>query len=283
MERNREQNAADSPRIVDASALLTAAKQLAQFVRSITPRAMRRSAARVGNYLTADMQGSIAFPSIELSLKTLRSLGFEPGFCVDVGAYRGEWTQLFKSIFPDTRVLMVEPQDGKRMILQGVAAEFGESVQYENALLAATDDQPVTFHEMETGSSVFEETSPYPRVDVQKTTRTLDTLLSLRPYPPIDMLKLDVQGSELEVLKGGTRALEKAHAVLLEASLVPVNAGCPPFSEVVGFLSNCGFRLFDFCSQVRRKDGVLWQTDLLFLRTDSPYAARPELTKDNWG
>jgi hypothetical protein len=69
----------------------------------------------------------------------------------------------------------------------------------------------------------------------------------------------------------------------MEVSLVPVNSGCPLFAEVVAFLGEHGFAVFDFCSQVRRRDGVLWQTDLLFLRANSLFAPKPELTRENWG
>jgi FkbM family methyltransferase len=259
------------------------AKQLAQRIRSLMPAGLRRRVGRLGNYLTADMQGSIAFPSIELSLGTLRSLGFSPATCVDVGAYHGEWTRLFKSVFPDSRVLMVEAQDSKRDILQRVTAELGDSVRYQNALLSAREDDVVTFYEMETGSSLFEETSPYPRVAVEKRTRTLDSVLSEHLFARVDMLKLDVQGAELEVLKGAERALSQTEVLLMETSLMPVNAGSPTFAEVIEFVAARGFRLFDFCSQVRRTDGVLWQTDLLFVRSGSRVWTKPELTRENWG
>jgi hypothetical protein len=135
---------------------------------------------------------------------------------------------------------------------------------------------------METGSSVFAETSPYQRTTVQKTARSLDGILATGTHPVANFLKLDVQGYEVEVLKGASRALSQVEAVLMETSLVPINAGCPSFAEVVGFMAAAGFQLFDFCSQVRRTDGVLWQTDLLFLRRNSSFSPEPRLTHDNW-
>jgi hypothetical protein len=57
----------------------------------------------------------------------------------------------------------------------------------------------------------------------------------------------------------------------------------PTFAEVIAFLDRAGFQLFNFCSQVRRTDGVLWQTDLLFLRAGSRHAPEPRLTRENWG
>lgn len=152
-------------------------KQLARWVRSLTPPRLRRSVARVGRFLTADLSG-VDFPSIELALGTLRNLGFAPGFCVDVGAYRGEWTRMLKTLYPKTRVLMIEPQESKRPLLEAVAIEFRGEVEYRRTLLGAQDGQIVPFHEMETGSSVLGENNPYPRVTVQQTLRTLDSILS---------------------------------------------------------------------------------------------------------
>jgi FkbM family methyltransferase len=231
----------------------------------------------------AAVPGDATFPSIHRSLTVLAQLGFCPTFCVDVGAYHGEWTKMFKSVFPAARVLMVEAQESKKGILAQVSARFGQDVTTKIALLGPREGEAVVFNEMGTGSSVFEEQSPYQRSPVKKTTRTLDGLLAEEPYPPANFLKLDVQGYEIEVLKGASQVLKQADALLLEASLVPINSGCPLLGEVVAFVGRAGFRLFDFCSQVRRADGVLWQTDLLFVREGSSLCPDPRLTRENWG
>jgi FkbM family methyltransferase len=258
-------------------------RRIAYFVRSMTPDSLLRGMARAGQFLGAGLPGDATFPSIYRSLKVLSRLGFSPMSCIDVGAYHGEWTKIFKSVFPRSRVLMIEAQEGKRSVLQGVAISFDPDVTMEIALLGPTDGTSVEFHEMETGSSVFAESSPYQRRTVTRATRTLDAVMSAESRPSADFLKLDVQGYELEVLKGAARVLTQVEAVLLEVSLLAINAGCPTFAEVVAFLDRAGFELFDFCSQVRRNDGVLWQTDLLFLRRGSRFAPDARLTKDNWG
>jgi hypothetical protein len=136
---------------------------------------------------------------------------------------------------------------------------------------------------METGSSVFAEQSPIERKTVKRATSKLDSLLANGKYSSVDFLKLDVQGYELQVFEGASDALAHATAVLMEVSLVPINSGCPLIAEVIAYLNGFGFRVFDFCSQIRRQDGVLWQTDLLFLRENSPIVPSPSLTHDNWG
>jgi len=114
-------------------------------------------------------------------------------------------------------------------------------------------------------------------------TITLDTLLKKHPnFESADFLKIDVQGYELEVLKGAKRLLEKVELVLMEVSLIPVNKGCPIMSEVVQFMADYDFRVLDFCSQIRRSDGFLWQTDLLFIKNTSKFLPRTTLDKNNW-
>jgi len=98
----------------------------------------------------------------------------------------------------------------------------------------------------------------------------------------VDFIKMDVQGYELEVLRGATRAMAQAQAIYLEVSLVPINQGCPLIDEVMQFMTGRGFRLLDFCSQNRRKDGILWQTDLMFVRNGTPLVPEPVLDASNW-
>lgn len=222
------------------------------------------------------------FPSIESSLHVIRNRGFRPQLAIDIGAYHGDWTVMFKGVFPESYVVMVEAQQNKEAKLSELCRTLGPSVQFYIGLLGAKHGEMVRFSEMETGSSVLEEISPFPRAADERMIVTLDSILEFAGAP-VDFLKLDVQGYELEVLKGATKSLAAAQAVLMEASLVPINAGCPLIGDVMSFMSAAGFRLFDFCSQIRRRDGVLWQTDLLFVKEGGPLVPDARLTKENWG
>ena len=63
-----------------------------------------------------------------------------------------------------------------------VCANLGRGVTYEISLLGADDGERKRFVEMETGSSVFEESSSYKRRYVEKTLETLDSLLDDIPH-----------------------------------------------------------------------------------------------------
>jgi len=252
---------------------------LSKFLKNILPRKLRRKIYRLGRSLYVEDR----FPSIESSLDALKQWGFKPTHAIDVGAYHGEWTRMFKQRFPETAVLMVEAQSSKADKLEAVCAQLGGDVSLVSSLLGPEDGKQVEFVEMETGSSVFEEDSPYERSKVMRQQTTLDTLITQHPeFTPLDFLKLDVQGYELEVLKGAGQLLANTRIVLMEASFIPVNQGAPLIDEVIRFMSGHNFRLLDFCSQIRRKDDALWQTDLLFIHNTSALIPPATLDESNW-
>src|SRR4051794_11641288 len=51
-------------------------------------------------------------------LQNLKRAGCAPAFAIDVGAFEGSWTRECKSVWPDAKVLMVEPLPEKRSKLQ---------------------------------------------------------------------------------------------------------------------------------------------------------------------
>ena len=99
---------------------------------------------------------------------------------------------------------------------------------------------------------------------------TLDSLLSEFNLQGPLLLKLDVQGFELEVLRGSRIALDFAEFVLLEVSTLNYNRGAPLVAEVLDFMNQRGFVLFDIADLGRKSnDQVLFQMDVLFAKKDS--------------
>lgn len=256
----------------------SAMKKIMHRIREITPVGIRKRIGLMGDFLSYPN-----YPNVKATLEYLKKWGFSPLATIDVGASSGEWTKTFKAIYPSAKVLMIEAQDKMAPCLQGVCNEYPGDVFYETALLGATDGEQVQFVEAGSGSSVFEEHSSYERCYVQKSLVRLDSLLSGFPhFHKVDFLKLDVQGYELEVLKGGMQTVNSAEFVLMEASLIPINRGCPLVADVLSFMERINFRLLDFCGQYRRKDGALWQTDLLFVKKDSSFVPAASISPENW-
>jgi len=166
---------------------------------------------------------------------------------------------------------MFEAQEQKMGILEAVSRRL-KYVHSCNALLGEKDGDKRAFFTMETGSSMYEERTSVPRNKVDKMVTTLDKVLNNgEELGNHAFLKVDVQGSELEVLRGAPAVLSRCEFVLLECSVVEYNRGAPLFGEVLAAINAAGFKVYDFAGLMRLPNGVLGQMDVLFCKEDSGY------------
>lgn len=208
--------------------------------------------------------------AMEDRLSNLSSLGFAPSQIVDIGAYIGRWTEMAGSIFPSANILMLEAQENKREILSKLVEDSRGRFQMEICLLSDAE-KDVEFYEMETGSSIYSELTSVDRVTVEKQSKTLEGVLKAQGVSSVDLLKLDVQGAELDILSGAGGILETVKVIAMEVSVRPYNKGAPLFSEVISFMTALGFQCFDMCELKREKaTDFAMQLDLFFQRIDRP-------------
>jgi FkbM family methyltransferase len=199
----------------------------------------------------------------------LREQGFAPGGIIDIGAHEGDWTRMIRDIFPYPPVLMIEARQEQEAALQRVRAELSH-VKYVIALLGREPQAAVPFNVSGTGSSIFAERSDAERVLRQVPMRALDevvaeTELLGEPF----FLKLDIQGAELECLRGGNAVLDKAEVVQLEVALLNYNEAAPLAPEVISFMDVRNFAMFDIAGFVRPNGVNLVQLDIIFVKKNS--------------
>ncbi len=220
-------------------------------------------------------------PSMEWSLENMRRLGFRPRGVVDIGAYKGEWTEMARKILPEAAFLMLEAQESQREILEQVKSRNGSRVDYRIALLGPENRDGVDFHHYDiapTGASVLVAQAGAPARAVKRKMETLDSVLRQQGFRQPEFIKIDVQGYELEVLRGGRETLNAAEAIVMEVSLLELYKGNPLLHEVVAFMHERGFLCYDIPTLMRRpKDRTLWQVDMIFVKASSP------LVKDKTG
>jgi hypothetical protein len=72
---------------------------------------------------------------------------------------------------------------------------------------------------------------------------TLDGIVSDNQWPLPDLIKLDVQGAEIDILKGAKKCLLQCNDIILEAQHVDYNAGAPKDVEVFKFMETIGYEL----------------------------------------
>jgi len=206
-------------------------------------------------------------------LEAIKRLGFAPAVILDVGASDGRWTRRCLEAFPTAYYFCIDALRENELGLSTLSREAFQ-VKYRLCLVGAQRGK-VTLNVDGAGSSVLRGhwNNPY-GVQREMLMETLDSLLDEGWLAPPQLIKLDVQGYELEVLKGAERALQATEAIITETSFFSFQTGMPIFHEVVEFLQQRGFLCYDVLSlSPRPLDDALAQADLLFVREASSFRA----------
>jgi len=206
-------------------------------------------------------------PSMWGSLKNLSGL-FKPGAVIDIGANVGAWSRSAAEIF-DCPFHMIEAQPELEANLEATG------LPYTIALLGPEQRTAVPFFLLGTGSSVMEEVTAFEKGRIELPMQRLDDLAAIKELPSPLLLKLDVQGFELEVLSGAPETLRRTEVILAEVSLLEYNEGAPLMQDVIAYFAERDFLPYDICGGLRRySDMALFQTDMIFVRRDSEIRAK---------
>jgi FkbM family methyltransferase len=228
----------------------------------------RRGQSIVPTYSTFDGQRKELIEALKIS------------FAVDVGANVGQWALATFCLGYKGKVISLEPDprafeilkknhqtfiDADRWIIQNLAAgEERASIEFNawgieggsSSLLSLTKQGEVfTFHRNQ---------------DIPKIHVTVDTLDQiLRPLGEFDnaLLKIDVQGYEMQVLRGASEMLSKFTLVEIEVPIIDIYHGATLLPEMLIYFRDKGFTL---CSvQTERWTGFgAADVDVLFMKND---------------
>jgi FkbM family methyltransferase len=210
---------------------------------------------------------------------------FVPRTIVDVGANRGDWTVGVRSVFPTANFFMLEASPDKDAVLKDVISSHFTNEDtnsgragYSIAVMSASANETIPFFQGgDTGNSMFRENTHYYENDtpVMRISSTLDLEVeaSFVDIETVDILKIDVQGAELMVLRGGPKVLEAATFVQLESGSIEYNAGGCCFYEIDEILRSHGFYLYDIGELAYNptffKTSGVGQFDILYVKPSS--------------
>ncbi|PXA03682.1 hypothetical protein DDZ13_10325 [Coraliomargarita sinensis] len=192
----------------------------------------------------------------------LKQCGVELSVIYDVGASDGSWALETKKVFPRATYALFEPLSEYRATLVNLA-DGDSHIKFLRCALGSTRGEfELNCHD---GQSSFLESTSWKTQRLKVPVETLDDLVETNKLPPPSLIKADIQGYELEMLKGAEETLKSCNFLFLEVSWLQIYEGGPYAGEILGFLAERGFHVYDICSySMRPLDGRLTQSDVLF-------------------
>lgn len=202
---------------------------------------------------------------------------------IDIGANRGQFALAVRHYFPDAILVSFEPLPGPASVFQTLFAKDSRTVLHNVAIgprrehatmhVSGHDDSssllPISPLQNELFTGTAEVTTTVVKV------APLDTFLTEDDILPPAMLKLDVQGFELDALAGCESLLTRFDWVYCECSFLELYSGQKLAGEVVNWLARRGYELAGIFSPQCDSEGMIVQADFLFRRTGSTHSSRP--------
>lgn len=221
--------------------------------------------------------GANRFDGFDSCFGQLKALGYQPRQIIDCGAHTGQFALFAHGHFPAARLDMVEPQPACQAALNQLAQAKGFGLHPVAAgspkdaigggLNFTVSDAPTTGAHVSTGPATDEMT-------VMVEVATLDSLFAgTIELGDRTLLKLDLQGYELQALAGAMALLPLVEVVLTEVSFFQ-QATEPTVPALIAFFDKAGFDLFDVASlHGRTRDNRLRQGDFVFVRRGAALSA----------
>lgn len=196
---------------------------------------------------------------------------------IDLGAHRGQFAVFALHAFPDARVHCFEPLPDALAALKRTVGVSPRVSIHEVAASDVTGEQ-ATMHvsRADDSSSLLpiedRYVTAFPGTEesgtaVVSTTR-VDEALSADDLPGPTLLKVDVQGFELQALSGCERLLPTIGQIVVEVSFVELYGGQALAGAVTAHLNDRGFELTGAYNVKRDRAGRCLQSDFLFERRE---------------
>ena len=197
-------------------------------------------------------------------LVKLKQSGFEPKVIYDIGACVLHWTRKAKELWPNATYILFDAFKPAEFLYQ--------NYQYSIGVLSDTDGKTVKFYQndyMPGGNSYYREIGYkngelFPEsASIEMKTAMLDTIVKERGFPLPDFIKIDVQGAEIDVLRGALNTIKNAKRMVVELQHTEWNLGAHKNTESLEIIKEMGW---DCCDPLFSNNGP--DGDYSFVRRD---------------
>ncbi len=194
---------------------------------------------------------------------------------LDIGANTGQFAEMIHQILPIATIHSFEPLPEQFIGLQGLTKKIQLLQCYQFAVGSENTEMEINANEFSASSSLLPMTElhtssfPYTKNStLQKISlRTLDSFFDEIKPTKKTLLKIDVQGFEMEVLKGADKILDLVDVVIVETSFKELYKDQPLFPDIYNYLMKKQFIYNGNFEQIHSaSNGEVLQADAIFIR-----------------
>lgn len=196
----------------------------------------------------------------------LRKNEYDISVVYDIGANDGRWWKQYRPLFNNCECIQFEANPNMQPSIPGRGAA------YYSAVLSDEDAKTVKFYtggNSPTGHSYYKELTPAYKNSgyIELQTITLDSMVRCHNLKTPDFMKMDTQGSEVDILRGAEETLKDCLGIICEVPVMYYNEGAPNFGEYVAEMLRHGF-VASGVHNILIRNGVFNQMDVIFLKQD---------------
>ena len=191
-------------------------------------------------------------------LANCKQRGLEVRTVFDGGV--GFGTQWLYNAFPDKKIVLIEPLKEFVPVMEDLGRSY--DAEYHITALGANSGQlEINVAQEHLTSSSLKEQSADLAADLKERGRQrsfeqriidVNRLDDINKYEPPFLLKLDVEGYEVEALRGAEKTLKNTELVIVEASLMDRYGDGQSFLDIYKFLDESGFALYEIVDMATR-------------------------------
>ncbi|MEG5016172.1 MULTISPECIES: FkbM family methyltransferase [unclassified Microcoleus] len=216
------------------------------------------------------------------SLLNAKQLGFDPETVIDVGAGLGTFEIYYA--FPKSRYLLIEPIAENEPYLKKICQHL-ERADY--IIAAASTEAGVVPLQVNVSNFIHSYISEDGEASSENfelrtiPAVTLDEICKTRQLEGPYLIKVDVDGRELDVLAGATQTLQNTELVIVEVNLY-VTARFDKMASVINFMKEQGFVAYDLVNLAcRYSDLALFQVDMVFVKESGQFTKESRYVAEN--
>lgn len=195
-------------------------------------------------------------------MQNLTYINPHPISVLDIGCNVGQFYHHARQYWPNAYYFLI---DGNQNVEEDIKQL---NVDYKIALLSDEEKEVILYINKDnlkcTGTSIYKETSHAYDGCLEKKamTKKLDDMFNDKSF---ELIKIDTQGSEIDILKGGLNLIKNTKYIILETSIVEYNKNSPFENEVIKFMDEIGFEKKQIIDS-RHFNNKHIQNDILFER-----------------